>query len=158
MPMHSESYQRTALTRIRNFLSRPTSDQVLVLQATILLGLTRFAICTFSWKRLQKLLGQRHDETAKDISADEYELARKVYWAVHTVSPYTPWKSNCFPQALTAKILLRRRGIESTLYLGAAFKQDSSDLGGHAWLRCGQFFVTGGDSSDEFGAIVAFGK
>lgn len=81
---------------------------------------------------------------------------RRVRWAILAASPLTPWKSNCFPQALTAKILLRRRNIRSTLYLGAAFKTDAEGLQGHAWLRCVPYYITGGDCESQFGAIASF--
>jgi len=94
--------------------------------------------------------------------------ARRIGWAVRAVSNYTPWQSNCFPQALTAKILLRNREIPSTLYMGAAFRKGEAEKGeppssfdsqltGHVWLRCGSEYITGGDAREEYGAVVAFG-
>lgn len=89
---------------------------------------------------------------------EELAAARRIAWAIHRVSPYTPWESNCFPQALTAKLLLRRRGIPSTLYLGAAFKEDRSGMEAHAWLRCGPMYVTGGKGDEKFGTVGVFGE
>lgn len=146
--------------RLYNFLlRRPWADQWLVVQVYVLLGVTRLAINTLSFARLEPLLGQRLVESTREAPVEHLRQARKIAWAVRAVSPYTPWQSNCFPQALTAKILLRRRAIPSTLYLGAAFKQEkTAGLEGHAWLRCGPCYVTGGDGSQHFGAIAAFGE
>lgn len=145
--------------RLLNFLSRPWADQWLVIQVYILLGITRLLINTLPFPRLERLLGERMVETTATVPLAELRQARKIAWAVRAVSPYTPWTSNCFPQALTAKILLRRRGILATLYMGAAFKKEEpSALEGHAWLRCGPMFVTGGDGSKHFGAVAAFGE
>ena len=91
-----------------------------------------------------------------ELSHLQFRVARKIYWAIHVTSPLTPWNSNCFPQALTAKILLKQYGVKSTLYIGAAFKSDAKQLGGHAWLRCGEHYITGGDSGDTFGAVISF--
>jgi len=144
--------------RIANFLRRPWRDQWLVVQVYLLLGITRLAIDTLSFRRLEWLLGQRMVESPHDLPLEQLRQARRIGWAIAAVSPYTPWQSNCFPQALTAKLLLRRRGIPTTLYLGAAFKKEKvAELEGHAWLRCGPIYITGGDGSKHFGAIASFG-
>lgn len=79
-----------------------------------------------------------------------------VRWAVHGVAARTPWTSNCLPQALAAKYMLARRGLLSTLYVGAAFSGRDA-LKAHAWLRCGDVPVTGGRNNEQwFGAIVAY--
>jgi hypothetical protein len=56
---------------------------------------------------------------------------------------------------VAAKILLRRSGIASTLYLGAAFKARST-LEAHAWLRCGPLYVTGGAGHLRYGTVASF--
>ncbi|MBX2883993.1 MAG: lasso peptide biosynthesis B2 protein [Granulosicoccus sp.] len=143
------------LQRARNLLHRPLADKLLLLKVLVLLGATRLAINVLPFSRLERMLGKRMQESEREISTEEQAYARRIRWAVGIISPYTPWKSNCFPQALTAKILLRRRGISSTLYMGAAFKEEGS-LQGHAWLRCGPYYLTGGDSESRFGAIASF--
>lgn len=154
--------------RLYTLIRQPLSKQILVIKVLCLLGVTRLAINLLPFHRLERYLGTRMHESGQHITEREFQYARRVRWAINAISPYTPWKSNCFPQALTAKILLRNRGINSTLYLGAAFKnrnkqelQGSGEnvgpaLQGHAWLRCGPYFLTGGDSASQFGAIASF--
>lgn len=138
-------------------MKRSWADKWLVAQVYILLGITRLAINTLPFPRLENFLGQRMEETEINVARTDLRQARRIAWAIHAVSAYTPWESNCFPQGLTAKILLRRRGIPSTLYMGARFKHDEeSTLGGHIWLRCGPLYVTGGNGSRDFGAIASF--
>ena len=136
---------------------RPWADKWLLVQVFVLLGVTRLAINVLSFRRLARAFGPHQVETPADAPAEQLVAARRIAWAIHRVSPYTPWKSNCFPQALTAKLLLRRRGIPSTLYLGAAFKEDRSGLEAHAWLRCGPLYVTGGRGHERFGTVGVFG-
>lgn len=145
------------LARLRTLLRRPWADKWLLLQAYLLLGLTRLAILTLSFRRLARALGPLQTETPADIPAEHLAAARRIAWAIHRAGPYTPWTSNCFPQAITGKILLRRRGIPSTLYLGVAFKEDKSELEAHAWLRCGSLYVTGGKGDEKFGVVGVFG-
>lgn len=144
--------------KIYNLLRRPWADKWLLAQAYFLLGVTRLAILTLSFRRLARFLGPLQMETPSEISTDELAAARRIAWAISRTSPYTPWTSNCFPQALTAKLLLRRRGIPSTLYLGAAFAADKSKLEAHAWLRCGALYVTGGKGDEKYGVVGVFGE
>lgn len=77
------------------------------------------------------------------------------------VSPYTPWTSNCFPQALVAKYWLRQRHIPTTLYLGVALTKTAdaprAEMAAHAWLRCGPLIVTGGRGHERFTTVAHFG-
>ena len=152
----STTGKRPIARRLLNLLRRPWRDKVLLFKVLVLLGITRLAINCLSFKRLERYLGHRMQESSREITAEHAKKAGRISWAIHAISPYTPWTSNCFPQALTAKILLRRQGINSTLYMGAAFKGNDSGLQGHAWLRCGPYYLTGGDSESQFGAIASF--
>lgn len=48
-------------------------------------------------------------------------------------------------RAMTARKILLKKGINSTLYLGVG-KEDGKMVA-HAWLRCGQLYVTGGNGT-----------
>lgn len=145
------------LQPLRGFRRHCWRDRWLIIQATALLGLARLAITTVPFARLTRLLGVPGIESAPDVPTPELDAARRIAWAVRTASRYTPWKSNCLPSAIAAKYLLGRRGIASTLYLGAAFKA-RTELEAHAWLRCGPLFVTGGPGHLRFGTVAVFGS
>ncbi|MBI1801543.1 MAG: lasso peptide biosynthesis B2 protein, partial [Chloroflexi bacterium] len=136
--------------RVHNFLRHPRQDQWLFVQVYILLGLARLAINTVPFRRLAEHLGAPLVESPAEVPIPHLVEARRIAWAVRSASLYTPWQSNCFTQAVAAKYLLRRRGITSTLYLGAAFKA-RTELEAHAWLRCGPFCVTGDAGHLHFG-------
>lgn len=91
------------------------------------------------------------------IAQAQAQVARRVSWAVRRASGLTPWPSVCLLQAITAKVLLRRRGIPSTLYLGATFDESKSLLA-HAWLRCGPLYVTGGPGHEHYGVVASFAE
>ena len=153
--MNQAPLRKPLSARLRHLLGRAWGEQWLLVQAYLLLGVTRLAINTVKFERLAKRLGASGVETAQEISPEQLQAAQQVAWAVRTASSYTPWKSNCFPQAMTAKMLLRQRGIASTLYLGAAFKA-RTELEAHAWLRCGPLLVTGGAGHLRFGTVGIF--
>jgi Transglutaminase-like superfamily len=144
------------LSLLRRFLQRPRRDQWLFVRVYILLGLARLAINCIPFSTLAKHLGTPSVESPTQIPPPHFQEAQRIAWAVSSASRYTPWKSNCFPQAIAAKYLLQRRGIASTLYLGAAFKQ-RTELEAHAWLKCGGYYVTGGKGHDHFGTVGIFG-
>ena len=148
---------RSWRSRLRNLLRRSWADKWLLAQVYVLLGVTRLAINTLSFPRLARHFGPHKVETPAAAAPADLAAARRIAWAIQRVSPYTPWKSNCYPQALTAKLLLRQRCIPSTLYLGAAFKADKTGMEAHAWLRCGPLYVTGGKGDENFGTLGVFG-
>lgn len=142
--------------RVRYVAIRPLSTQWLLVQTLVLLGLARLAIKTVSYDRLERRMGVRHGESSLELSDGELDEVRQVMRALRQVSKHTPWTSNCFPQALVAQLLLRRRGLPTTIYLGAAFSKDSAALTGHAWSRCGPIYVTGGNGETKFGAVMSY--
>ena len=84
-------------------------------------------------------------------------LLRRASWAVRTASRYTPWESNCLPQAIAAKGMLRCRAVHSTLYLD--LKRSSQDkLEAHAWLRSGNPYIIGGYVSRGFTLVATFAE
>ncbi len=69
-------------------------------------------------------------------------LTDKIAWAVRACSQRTPWRPVCFQQGLAAQIMLRRRGVNSTLFFGAA-TDEVKELAAHVWVRDGDRSVVG---------------
>lgn len=143
------------LRKIHTVSQLSWADRWLLVQVWGLLGIFRALILTVPFPRLAQYFGQRMVESPPEITAEHLQQAKKIRWAIRLMSSYTLWESNCFPQALTAKYLLARRGITSTLYLGANF-QAPGEMTAHAWLRCGPLFVTGGAGHLRFGTVSYF--
>ncbi len=77
-----------------------------------------------------------------DISMESQEKLLHVKTAVARCNRYAPWNTECLTQALTAKQMLRRRKLNSLLIIG--FRKDAEgEIGGHAWLKVGPYFITG---------------
>ena len=87
----------------------------------------------------------------------ERALARRVGWAVEAVARHSPIQFACFPQAIAAKWMLRRRGLSSTLYLGAKFEAKDK-LAAHAWLRVGDRILTGREQSRRHKMLMSFAE
>jgi len=66
-----------------------------------------------------------------------------------------PFNAVCLPQAMTARIMLKRRGVGSVLHFGAA-KGEQKPLDAHAWLDAAGVEVTGYPVAAKFTEIACF--
>lgn len=103
----------------------------------------RLCIVLFKPARLQKKWGIRGEESPAEETSENYRYAYRVAYAVDRICTRTTWESKCLVRALTAKRLLKRKGIKNTLYLGC--KLEDGAMVAHAWLRVGSKYVTGGN-------------
>ena len=146
------------MQRLRWLARRNPAQAVAILEAAVLLGASRLAIILLPSDRLSLILGEPQSESERrELTEAERPKIAQVRWAITGVSNRTPWTSNCLPQAVAGKYMLKRRGLDSTIYIGAAFTETKDALRAHAWLRCGKAPVTGGTNNEsEFGAIASY--
>ena len=64
--------------------------------------------------------------------------------------------SNCFPQAVAAKLLLSLYRIPYALYFGLWQAPDHSGTQAHAWVAAGRIRVSGGHSLDQYTVVGCF--
>lgn len=136
------------------FLALPSPKRWLLLEAILWLGLARAAVVVLPLRWIMVGLGQSigiATSTAQLVGNSELQ---GVAWAISVASRRTPWQSNCLAQALAGQIMLRRRGIASTLYLGV-MKEGPNMLVAHAWLSSQAMIVTGGHQQLERYVVVA---
>ena len=77
-----------------------------------------------------------------EVPVAQKQVAGLVKLAVTRVDRYVPWGTECYTQALTARIMLNRRSVSSVLIVGFK-KEQGSLIKGHAWLKIGPYFITG---------------
>ncbi len=111
----------------------------------------RLLVKKLPMKQLEKKLGERGKESADTETGEVLRLARLYAFHVNRITERLPWEAKCFVRALTLRKLLHEKDIGSTIYLGV-FKKNG-ELKAHAWLRCGQLYLTGGNG--EGMAVVA---
>ena len=80
---------------------------------------------------------------------------RRIRWAIIATAARVPWRALCFQQGLAAQLMLRRRGIPSVLYYGAA-QEDRTGLCAHVWVRDGEIDVIGGEIAHRFAILATF--
>lgn len=133
----------------------PWADRWLLFEAVVCLGLARLAVCAISLRRLAPFLGRHMTESSReDLTGSRHACLRGVAWALSTASARLPWRCLCLEQAIAGKLMLRRRAIANTMYLGAARTEDGMQA--HAWLRSGSFIVTGAEGHLRFAIVSTF--
>ena len=133
------------------------ADRGLLLEAFSWLALIRPMIALLPFKRIASLFKLQQGEyltAPDDVLA---EKAARIGWAVRAAAQRQPWDSTCLTQAVAGAVLLRRRGIHSTFYLGVAKGLASpKELSAHAWLCCGDHILTGAAGHERFTVVSSF--
>ena len=105
--------------------------------------------------RLAAALGEPAPGVGLALSAQQAATAREVAWAIELLALRGPLRTACLGQALAAGTLLRRRGVPYRLSVGLRRAADGG-LRAHAWLRAGDFTVTGGRGRSAFMPVANF--
>jgi hypothetical protein len=122
------------------------ADQWLLMRASVWLGVARLRLALTSFHQLSERLSNDAPDTCADPDPD---FLLRVGVAVRAAANNVPWRSDCFPQAIAARMLLKRRGHASTIHLGVE-KCGEGSIAGHAWLTCGDVVVVGGEDLDRY--------
>lgn len=130
--------------------------KVMSVRALLLSGIYRIEILAIKPNRLRKNWGVEGQESEKAETVEHYRYAVKVAYAVDRICDRTKWESKCLVRALTAQYLLAKKGIHTTMYLGCGM--DDNKMVAHAWLRCGEMFVTGGNGEEKYAIVSKFYK
>ncbi|GAC1414462.1 MAG: lasso peptide biosynthesis B2 protein [Acidobacteriaceae bacterium] len=135
---------------------RTPAEWLLAGEAFVLLSLFRVALRMVSVRRIITTLcrGRAPDavQAGAPIEAATREVALRIRWAIESVSRNSPARFVCFPQSLAGYLMLRRRGVPSTIVYGVA-RSDAGALIAHTWLTVGDRTVVGGEGSEAFSPI-----
>lgn len=127
----------------------------LFVYAYLLSGIIRLSILVLPFKVLKRRLGIPKMESTFDVSDEKIVTAKEIRRLVLQVCNHTPWQSKCLVRAMLTQHLLNKRNISSTLYLGVN-KNQSGEMQAHAWLRCGEIFIMGGENKNDFIEVAKF--
>ncbi|GGP14011.1 lasso peptide biosynthesis B2 protein [Oceanobacillus neutriphilus] len=144
------------MRRVKLFLSLNKRMRHLLFEAFIYLALARL-IKAMSFSKMAPSLGEKMKETSTDLNPEYKKTLMGISQAIHIMSKYTFWESECLVKGIAALKMLEKRDIESTLYLGMTKDKDGK-LIAHAWLRSGPFFVTGVEGAERFTVVSKFAK
>ena len=128
--------------------------------AWILLGVFRASILMFKFKNLSPLFGNADGISAAVpiVTHKQYQRANQVSKLVKIASRNTPWDSNCFPQAIVARLFLGFYHIPYALYFGLRRDAKTADLKAHAWVVSGPCNVSGEYSFGTYTVVAYYGS
>ncbi|MEJ9114166.1 lasso peptide biosynthesis B2 protein [Bacillus paramobilis] len=142
--------------KIRKFFLLDMKTMFLFIEAYTYLGWARF-LKSMPFSKIAPTLGTHMDETSLNCNESNKLILRSISEAIHIMSQHTFWESECLVSAIAGMKMLKRRQIESTLYLGTA-KDKNGKMLAHAWLRSGPFYITGAEEMKRFTVVSKFAR
>ncbi len=132
----------------------PWRDKLLLIEATLWLMVAAVAIAALPFRHIGRLASLQFSRQTPHQQARLRER-RRIRWAITACAPRFPWRVVCFQQGLAAHFMLRRRGIPSVLYYGAA-PDTRRGLSAHVWVRDGDADVVGCEIASRFATLTTF--
>ncbi len=148
-------------------------EYIFFAEAWLCLAVARFLLIFIPFKRILPLLGKTvadtmaADETVMDkrpaaILADE-KTAKKpavlfpeISLAISRACRYAFWRTQCFEQALAAKMMLKISNHSGIIYFGVYKSPGTDRLHAHAWVESNGILITGGKNLDKYTVISRF--
>jgi Transglutaminase-like superfamily len=143
-----------AIDLLRRFWRFSWQDRLLLLEAILWLAIAGTVITVLPFRYVGFLAARLIPQLKLDYNARANKVGR-VRWAITTTAARVPWRALCFQRGLAAQFMLRRRGIPSVLYYGAA-QNDGKGLHAHVWVRDGDVDVIGGEIAHCFAILATF--
>ncbi len=145
----------SAITKTRKFWRLANFEKKLFLVACFYLTICTLAVKLVPFRILSRCLGKSFNAVPIIGGITENEKPKRVGDAIRRAAAHLPWRSVCLPQAMAAKLMLQRRKILSTLYIGVD-KNEQGELGAHAWLSVGRTNVTGYRNTRNYTVIAIY--
>lgn len=148
------------LRRSVSLLKKPTFTKVWFLPTWILLGISRLVIISVTFRRLAPYLGHSVGLQAYThlLTSEQERRALQIAHVIRLASRYCPWVANCFPQAVTARLMLGLFRIPYALYFGLARDRETREFKAHAWVVAGRVAVSGGCSFSDYTVVGCYIK
>ena len=134
-------HRRRLTRRLRKAWTLPWADWCLLLQASGLFLAVELAVKLLSFKTLMIFL-QRGGSVDGDALGESPVSPEHVAYLVEVASRYHVLKPTCLKKALVCYRLLRKKGVEVELVVGAM--KGESGLEAHAWLEHHGRVILGG--------------
>jgi hypothetical protein len=144
------------LTRkIHSYRQLPARVRYLLIEAIFISAWVKMSLKFFPFKRVLGWLGSAHIESDQGSEENTLTIRKDIKRALDLCRKYTPWPTECYTISLTGKLLLRKRHIGSTIYIGF-MKDDKGKYKGHAWLRANDTYISGYREAKGFEVKLLF--
>lgn len=131
------------LARARRWFRLPLEERRLMLRALPLVALVRLGLSVLPYRTVRKLASRLAPQVGS--GRDDALSPREVSWlmqGIERASRLIP-KASCLTQAITAQVMLARRGQAARLQIGVA-RGESAKFEAHAWIECQNRIIIGG--------------
>jgi hypothetical protein len=157
MTRSAQAWARAPATLARAMRGRTWAQRRLLLEATAALAGVKLALGVLPFRLVRRAFGFVDGEADEGCGREAGERAAEVAAAVLRAARRLPWESTCLADSLAVALLLRRRGIGATLYLGVGSDESAPRrVAAHAWLSCGDRLLTGADEEGRYKVLTAF--
>ncbi len=145
---------------IASFLRAPGRRRALALEAVGELARARL-ITLLPARIYTRDFGTMNDASGAVAVAECPEAAAEIGRMVETVARAMPFRALCLQQAVAARRMLRRRGVQATVYLGvncasAGRKGAGQGTAAHAWVEVGSRVVNGDANLGDYAVVARF--
>jgi len=145
----------------------------LFFEAVFNLAVARFYVRFFTFKNYVYRVGEPlvcEPEANDAITADNLQILRSISREINRAARNVPWNAVCLPQAMAGKWMLKRRNLPAIMFLGVAKENAAAaaevkkikkgewqpGLKAHAWLKSGNYVVTGRQGHQQFTVVGRF--
>ena len=103
-------------------------------------------------KVIKKLRAEAVGAVSADTPGECSEWLLRTSWAVQSAAVHLPWRTDCLVRVIAADWLVRRKGLQSEVFVSAGKTLDAK-FTAHAWLSCQGVEMTGG-ANPELGTLI----
>jgi hypothetical protein len=141
--------------RISNIIQKaPPTKRKLLMEAVFFLEIAYWVIRLFHFHWLTPWFSRRLTaEELNDTNRDA--LCNDVRWAINRMARLISGGSICFPRAIAAQLMLRRRRVGTEMYYGAAVLPEKG-LMAHVWLQDGKTGIVGCRIASQYRVLACY--
>ena len=146
------------ITKLGSFFLYPRFVKAWFVPVWLALGLARLAILTLTFRRIAPRLGSSVGVApwVPVLDGREEKRARLLGQVIRLAARHTPWDSNCFPQAVVARMMLAAYRVPYCLFFGVRRNAVTDAFDAHAWVAAGRVKVIGGWAFDKYTVVGVF--
>jgi hypothetical protein len=116
--------------------------------------IARLQLAFLPFRTVERKL-RRAPAVLASIEDGRADARRLVTWAIEAVARRSPVPFLCFPQAIAAQAMLRRRGVAIDIHYGVA-RDHGRQVRTHVWAMDGVHPVAGFRAAQDFTTIHVF--
>jgi hypothetical protein len=141
------------MKRLRKLLRLEAAERRLLVKAALLLGTMRLGLWLLPFQSLRRVQAGLARAPIR-VRDREWSSSESVVRAVETAGRRMPRAATCLTLALTAQVLLLRRGYPAILHIGVD-KGGTERFMAHAWVESGGSVVIGDHELERYTPLAS---